>query len=301
MDLQPIINSVKDQNLHVLNLVIRQNGRIISKHDFQPEERVLLWSVSKTFTSMAVGIAQSEGFFQITDPLSQYFNIPSDPLWRQVTIRDLLCMGTGQRSDPFSAALNAGLPLDNVEKLFFAEPVVDAPGTHFLYNNAATYMLSKLINMRTGVCLNEYLRPRIFEPLGIKNVRWEADVNGVNFGCSGLYLNADELSRFGQLLLDEGWLVSKHLIPADYIRAAASKQIDTSDFNEYFATADHRTGYGYQMWMNSISGTCRLDGYMGQYVVIIPRMKAVVAITSNEPTKMVNILELVWQYLLDQL
>ena len=301
MNLQRLIHSVIEQNLQIRNIVVRQNGDITAEHHFSEEKRVLLWSVSKTFTSMAIGIAEHEGFFKIEDRLSNYFHTPPDNLFNRVTIHDLLCMGTGQRKCPFTEALNSGKSLDNVEQLFFDEPVIYEPGTHFLYNNSATYMLSKLISLTTGCCLNDYLRPRIFEPLGIQNVQWENDINGVNYGCSGLYLSAHEVSKFGQLLLDEGIWENTRLIPQQYIRSATTKQIDTSDFNEPFATADHKSGYGYQVWMNSYSGSYRLDGLYGQYVVIIPAKKAVITYISNEPKNMSAILELTWNYVIDQL
>ncbi len=210
-------------------------------------------------------------------------------------------MGTGQTQCPVDKALDAGRNLDDIEALFFAEPIVDAPGKHFVYNNAATYMLSKLISVRTGVCLLDYLRPRLFEPLAIENVHWEKDGQGINFGCSGLYLCAHDLSKFGQLLLNEGVWNGQRLIPRQYIQEATQKQIDTSDFNKPFATADHKSGYGYQLWMNSYPGSYRLDGLYGQYVVILPKEKAVITYVSNEPQNMTGILELTWKYIVDQL
>jgi len=301
MNLTPLIEAAADRDLHILNIIVRQGGEITAEHHFTPEQRVLLWSASKTFTAMAVGIAQGEGRFNVMEPIANYFHTPADPLWQAVTIRDLLRMGTGQRRCALTQALNAGQPLTDVEALFFAEPVVDKPGAHFMYNNAATYMLSKLISLRTGVCLNEYLRPRVFEPLDIHHVEWTADVNGINFGASGLHLNAHELAKFGQLLLNGGRWGGASLIPAEYIRAATAKQIDNADFNEPFATADHRAGYGYQLWMNSLPGSYRLDGLYGQYVVVIPEKDAVVTFVSNEPKNMVGILELTWEFVVEQL
>jgi CubicO group peptidase (beta-lactamase class C family) len=301
MNLQRLIQAVHEQDLHVLNVIVRQNGTITAEYDFAEEKRALLWSVSKTFTSMAIGIAENEGYLKIDDKLSKYFNTPADALWDQLTVRDLLCMGTGQRKCPFTEASNSGRSLDNVEKIFFEEPLAYVPGTHFVYNNAATYMLSKLISVQTKSCLNEYLRPRIYEPLGIKDVQWEKDINGVNFGCSGLYLSAHEVSKFGQLLLNEGEWENKQLIPDSYIQAATKKQIDTSDFNEPFATTDHKSGYGYQLWMNSYTGSYRLDGLYGQYAVIIPDKNAVITYISNEPENMTAILELTWKYVIEQL
>ncbi len=301
MNLKPLIESAQKQNLHILNLVVRQNGEIIAEHNFAPEKRILLWSVSKTFTSMAVGIAQSEGYFKITDPLSKYFKVPEDPLWQRITLRHLLCMGTGQKKCPLTQAMNAGDNLENIEQLFFSEAIVYEPGTHFMYNNAATYMLSKLISLTTGNSVNDYLRPRIYEPLGFANVEWEVDVKGISIGCSGLHLAAHELSKFGQLLLDKGNWQGTSLIPESYLREATTKQIDNTDFNEVFATPDHRSGYGYQLWMNSYPNSYRLDGLYAQYVVVIPEKQAVITFVSNEPQKMTAILELSWDFLVQQL
>ena len=301
MNLNRLIQSAAEQKLNILNIVVRQNGEIVAEHDFAEEQRVLLWSNAKTFTSMAIGIAESEGLLKVEDPLSKYFQIPSEPEWGKVSIHDLLCMGTGQAKCPFTAAWHAGEPLDDVEGIFFREPIVYEPGSHFLYNNAATYMLSKLISLRTGTNLNDYLRPRIFEPLGIQDVHWEHNRDGVNYGCSGLHLAAHEVSKFGQLLLNEGKWENVSLIPAQYIREATSKQIDNSDFDEYFATPDHRAGYGYQLWMNSYPGSYRLDGLYGQYTVVIPKKQAVITYISNEPEKMTAILELTWDFIVEQL
>lgn len=301
MYLGQLIQSAQEQNLHILQIIVRQNGKITAEHDFVEEAPVLLWSVSKTFTSMAVGIAAHEGYFDIHDRLADTFRAAKREKFDRLTIRDLLCMGTGQAQCPMSREMGAGRSLDDIEKLFFEEPIVYEPGRHFLYNNAATYMLSKLISIKTGCCLLDYLRPRVFEPLGIEDVQWEKDVSGINFGCSGLYLKARDLSKFGQLLLDEGVWDGKSLIPRPYIREATHKQIDTSDFNEPFATADHKSGYGYQLWMNSYPGSYRLDGLYGQFVVVIPDRNAVITYVSNEPKNMTGILELTWSYIVGQL
>ena len=93
----------------------------------------------------------------------------------------------------------------------------------------------------------------------------------------------------------------KQLIPADYITQATKPQIDTSEFNEFFATADHKQGYGYQIWMNSYPGSYRMDGMYGQYVVMLPDKNAVVTYVSNEPSNMTGVLELTWNTLIDRL
>lgn len=137
--------------------------------------------------------------------------------------------------------------------------------------------------------------------MGIVDVDWEKNTHGVNFGCAGLHLSARDLSKLGQLYLNEGVWEGKCLVPQKYIREATRKQIDTSDFHAYFATADHKSGYGYHVWMNSYPGSYRMDGLYGQYVVIITEKNAVITYVSNEPQKMTAILELTWNCIVDQL
>jgi CubicO group peptidase (beta-lactamase class C family) len=298
--LSDLVASAQAQNLHILNVIVRQHGEIIARHDFAPEHPVLLWSASKTFVSMAVGMAQSEGLFSINDPLLEYFH-PAGEVnanLQRLQIRDLLRMGAGHRVDPVAAAPARGESLDDIEALFFAEPFVNAPGAHFKYDNSATYMLSKLITKRSGLNLRDYLMPRLFTPLGIETPTWESDPAGIAFGCSGLYLDATDLSKFGQLLLNHGEWQGKQLIPADYVLQATRPQISTADFDEPFATPDYRSGYGYQIWMNHVPGTWRVDGLYGQYIIGLPEQDAVVTYISNEPQKMTSIIELTWNSLM---
>lgn len=303
--LNDLILSVKEQNLHVLNVVVRQNSNIIAKYDFEEEKPTLLYSVSKTFTSMAVGIAINEGYFKLTDHVIDFFQdikyVSMNEYLKEMTIHDLLCMGSGHEECP---VMKVDWSNDNewdISQLFFDEPIVFKPGTHFTYDNAATYMLSKIISITTGSNVDEYLDERVFKYLEIPKPKWDTCPKGIPQGFSGLYLTADELSRFGQLILDKGVWNGKQLIPSSYIEQATSVQIKTDDFNTKFATEDHHKGYGYQIWMNSYPNSYRMDGLYGNYVVILPDKNAVVTYVSNEPKNMTGILELTWNTLIDKL
>jgi CubicO group peptidase (beta-lactamase class C family) len=303
--LNDLVQSVKNQNLHVCNVIVRQDGNIIARYNFEEEKPTLLWSVSKTFTSMAVGIAISEGFFKINDYVINFFPdllLPKNNEYlKKLIIHDLLCMGTGHAECPVTKAdWECGIDWD-ISQLFFEEPIVFEPGTHFTYNNSATYMLSKIIRITTGSNLDDYLDEKIFQPLGIPKPKWDTCPKGITQGFSGLYLTAEQLSRFGQLILDKGVWNGKRLIPANYIEQAISVQIKTNDFNPYFATADHHQGYGYQIWMNSYPNSYRMDGLYGQYVVMLPDKNAVVTYISNEQQNMTGVLELTWDTLIDKL
>lgn len=301
--LNDLIDSVNGQGLHVLNVVLRQDGKITARYDFFEEKPVLLWSASKTFVSMAVGIAEFEGYFSINDRLIEYIQSPveTNENLANLRIRDLLCMGSGHHSCPVSRAMENGESLDDIGTLFFAEPFIDVPGTRFKYDNSATYMLSKLITLRTGLSLRDYLIPRIFSPLEIETPQWLADPAGISFGCSGLFLNATNLSKFGQLLLNRGTWNGRQLIPSVYIDQATRQQISTADFNEPFTTADYRNGYGYQLWMNRIPNTYRIDGMYGQYSIVLPERNVVVTYISNEPDRMTRIIELTWETLIEKI
>ena len=303
--LNDLISSAKNQNLHVLNVIIRKDGKIIAKYDFEEEKPTLLYSVSKTFTSMAVGIAINEGYFKINDSVIDFFpNIPQKLLseyLKKMTIHDLLCMGTGHAECPvLKADWSNGKEWD-ISQLFFEEPIVFEPGTHFTYDNSATYMLSKIIGITTGANLVEYLDEKIFQPLDIPKPKWDTCPRGIPQGFSGLHLTADQLSKFGQLILDNGTWKGKQLIPFNYIEQATAVQIKTNDFNPFFATEDHHKGYGYQIWMNSYPNSYRMDGSYGQYVVMLPDKNAVVTYISNEPQNMTGVLELTWHTLIDKL
>lgn len=159
MRLDALLQSIHEQDLHVRHVIVRQDGEITAEHHFVEDTPVMLWSASKSIISLAIGIAVHAGFFDIHDKIADYFPGARQQGFDQVAIRDLLCMATGHAECPFTKALDAGGDLNDVEQLFFSEPLAYPPGTHFLYNNTATYMLSKLISRTAGGCLLDFLRP----------------------------------------------------------------------------------------------------------------------------------------------
>lgn len=303
--LNDLVLSVKKQKLNVLNVIVRQDGNIIGRHDFIEDKPNPLWSVSKTFTSMAVGIAINEGYIKLEDSIAGFFTGVSysdiSELHRKITIHDLLCMGSGHKECPVIKADWESKKDWDISRLFFEEPVIYEPGTHFTYDNSGTYMLSKIISITTGINLDDYLYEKIFKYLDISKPLWDTCPKNIPQGFAGLHLTAMDLSKFGQLILDKGIYKDKQLIPSNYIEQATRVQIKTDDFNPYFATADHHQGYGYQIWMNSYPNSYRMDGLYGQYVVMIPDKNAVVTYVSNEQHNMTGVLELTWNTLIDKL
>ena len=296
--LAPLVQAAQARNLHIRNIVVRQHNHIIARHDFMPETPRMIFSVSKTFVSMGVGIAQAEGALHLQDSIAEYLpRAKQHPGFAEITLENLLTMTSGHAACPIISKRG----ITDFEAEFYAEPLLYAPGTHFVYNNGASYMLSKIITVATGQSLLDYLDSRLFAPLGIPCPQWAPDKAGVTLGFSQLHLTASELSRAGQLLLNGGVWGDRQLIPQEYVAMATRKRVDTGHIADEWATEDSRAGYGYQLWMNAHPGSYRMDGYMGQYVAVLPDRDAVVTYVSDEPENMLGILALTWEFLLDRL
>ena len=164
---------------------------------------------------------------------------------RQVTLRNLLTMASGHESCPL---LRLHPQKDWVQGFLESELVYD-PGTRFVYNSAATYMLAAVLRKTTGQNVIDFLQERLFLPLGIRAEKWDSCPMGTNIGGWGFWLKTEDLLRFGRLLLNNGNWNGKQLIPADYVKEATRFQIDNST-NEQ---PDWKLGYGYQFWRTSFN------------------------------------------------
>jgi hypothetical protein len=200
-------------------------------------------------------------------------------------------MSTGNQTE---APIRAGDPArgDSWTKTFLAHPVPFKPSTHFLYNSPATYMQSAIVQKVTGMTVLDYLRPRLFDPLGFKDPKWISSPEGVTAGAYGLSARTEEIARFGELYLQKGVWNGKQLIPASWVEQATSMQTA----NGSSPTSDWDQGYGYQFW-RSRHNSFRGDGAFGQYCMVIPELDAVVAITSGV-RDMQKVMNLVWDKLL---
>lgn len=276
---------------HVHTVTVVRHGHVIGEATWAPYERdepTALYSVSKSFTSMAVGIAIDEGRFGLDDRVIDLVPdaAPAEPSDRlaQLRVRHLLTMTTGHTSE---AELGDG---DWARDTLAAELVHD-PGTHWMYNTPATHLLSLIVQVRTGERLLDYLRPRLFEPLGFADPTWLQSPSGVDAGGFGLSIRPEELAAFGQLLLQRGDWNGRQLVPAEWVDEATRRQVanDPGD-------GDWNQGYGYQFWQCR-HGAYRGDGAFGQYVVVMPELDAVVAITGGLPDMQVP-LDALWAELL---
>lgn len=261
----------------VHHVMVLRHGKVIAEmhpSPFRAQDAHTLYSESKTFVAMAVGIAIGENRLRLTDRVATFFpgELPDSVSANlaSMTVRDLLMMASGIKPDWEMRNTS-----DDWERVWLAKPV-STPGKKFRYDSLCTFMLSAIVSRVTGTTVLDYLREHVFGPLGIKQAEWELSPSGVNTGGWGLRLQAESQAKFGQLLLQGGMWNGRQLIPKWWIEEASKKQIQT--YAKVDPPTDKNRGYGYQMWQCLHAGAYRADGAYGQFIVVIPDQDMVVVI-----------------------
>jgi CubicO group peptidase (beta-lactamase class C family) len=282
------------------SLMVVRHGRVVAEGWWAPygkDDPHVLYSLSKSFTSTAVGLAIAEGKLSLDDSVLAAFpeDAPAEPSanLKAMRLRDLLTMSTGQHAEDVAAFRFESD--DKLTRVFLSLPVAHKPGTHFWYNTPATYMASAMVQKATGQTVLDFLRPRLFDPLGIENPTWEASKQGITLGGFGLRIRTEDIARFGQMLLQKGEWQGRQLVPAAWIAAATARQVS----NGSNPASDWEQGYGYQFW-RCRHGVYRGDGAYGQFCVVMPEQDTVVAITSGT-RDLQGVLNLVWDHILPAL
>ena len=269
----------KINTLH--SFVIVRHGHVIAEAYWKPEAAEkphVLWSLSKSFNSTAVGLAVAEGKLSLDDPVLKFFPELAPPdasdNLKNMKVSDLLTMSCGHEIEP---RIENNAP---TVKQFLAHPVPLKPGTHFQYNTLGSYTLSAIVTKVTGQTTLDFLKPRLFEPLGIEAPRWDSSPEGNSLGGYGLYLRTEDLAKFGRLYLQKGKWNDKQLLPEKWVEQATSKQVENDKGPHGGLGIDWKQGYGFQFW-RCTHNAFRGDGKDGQLCVVIPDKDAVVAITAN--------------------
>ncbi len=282
------------------SFMLLRHGQVLAEcwwHPYTPRRPHMLFSLSKSFTSTAVGMAVAEGRLSVDDTLISFFpdDLPKkvSPNLAAMKVRHLLSMVTGQSADTVERLHRRGG--SNWVRSFLALPVENVPGAPFVYNSGASFMLSAIVQKLTGQTLLDYLHPRLFEPLGIHNPTWESAPGGINCGGWGLSITTEDIAKFGQLYLQKGVWNGQRLLPEEWVTAATSKQVSNDSNKE----VDWKQGYGYQFWRCQ-HNAYRGDGAFGQFCIVLPEQDAVIAITAGVEA-MQPVLNLVWQHLLPAL
>lgn len=278
------------------SFVIQRKGKIISEGYWSPFKADLkhtLYSLSKSFTSTAVGLAVAEGRFAVEDHVIKYF--PNDlpetvsPYLKELKIKHLLTMNVGHEKE-----VNWRDHADKTwVQAFLAHPIVNKPGTQFLYNTPATYMLGAIIYQTTGKTLEEYLKPRLFDKLGITDFDWEKSPQGLNTAGYGLRISTRDIAKFGLMYQQKGMWDGQPILTESWVGQATRKQVPSQE-----GDGDWSQGYGYQFWRcKPEPGFYRGDGAYGQYCIVIPQYEMVIAVNS-ESADMGKSMQIIWDHIL---
>ena len=258
------------------HLVVMVDGKIAGElhpAPFKVEHKHTLYSVSKTFVAVAVGLAVDDGLLNVEDAFVKFFpeyiNDEIDVRLRDIKIKDMLTMQSGFKT-------NGGMR-NSQEKwveYYMTRPLVADPGTRYSYDSIETYLLSALVQKVTGKNVLELLNERIFGPMGISDVEWEMSPEGIVTGGWGIYLSSHSQALFGQLLLQKGNWEGKQLISSEWLNEMMYPHV-VRDANDY----------GYQIWLCEYAGAWRADGAMGQYIIIVPQKNMVVVLNQCSRSK----------------
>ncbi|MFC7512301.1 serine hydrolase domain-containing protein [Streptomyces thermocarboxydus] len=289
-----------DPDIEPHGLTIVRHGTVVASGSWAPYTAGrphLLYSLSKSFASTAAGLAEAEGLIDFDATVLSYFpefdaDI-TDPRSRAMLVRHVASMASGHDHETVDEAFGAD-PAEPVRGFLLQPPQRD-PGTLFTYNQPCTYTLAAIVQRVTGQTLTEYLRPRLFDPLGIGETLWSRDRAGREIGFAGLHTTLDAIAKFGLLYLNDGVWQGERLLPEGWVERATRAHIETAGAMGRDDRSDWDQGYGYQFWRSRHG--FRGDGAYGQFCLVLPEHDAVIAATSAT-VEMQRYLELVWQHLL---
>jgi CubicO group peptidase (beta-lactamase class C family) len=294
--LDDFIRADRERVLGVYGIHLYREGGPPVERRVRSDDRVNLYSVAKTFTSVALGLAEAERRLTLDDRLLDHFpelrRTAADGV-EEMTLRQLVTMTSGTSHQWF-----ADEPITAPDLLheIVAAPLDAAPGTRFSYTDSGPYAIGRVIARVTGADLRSYLLPRLFEPLGLHNPPWHTCPRGFPFAGSDLFLRTHELARFARLLLQNGEWDGRQLLPATYTQRMATDRVDTSTITE----GERWTyGYGLGVWIDR-SGVFRMDGRYGQYALVCPQARAAITVTAHSERE-VDLLEAIHELVLDRL
>lgn len=285
--LLPLVNRLAVTPDPPHSLLIIRNGYVVlesSSFPFRADEIHWQFSVTKSVISTLIGIAIDQGYIEGVDqPIWDFFDAAAtantDERKAAITIENLLTHSSGLQMSSFEDMAMYALTADDQSWVQFVldRPVSTDPGTRFNYLDANAQLLSAIIQQATGMTTLAYAQQNLFEPLGIREVSWRADPQGVYLGGDGLAMTPYDMAKLGYLYLNQGVWEGQQIVSSDWITAASSEHVSQSSFWE---------GYGYFWWTGTFDREAPVDSYAalgfgGQEIYVIPEDNLVVVTTGD--------------------
>ncbi len=300
-DIMELLDECESGFTELHGLQIMRYGKICAEGWWQPYAPGIvhgLQSLTKTYAATAVGIAVTEGLVRLEDRIIDIFaeEAPKEPgeNLKLLTVRDVLCMGCGM--DVMSP------PSKDWIRDFLATPVNHRPGTTFMYNSTGSTLLGAIVRKLTGIGLHDYLKPRLFDKIGVDAARlkWFLMTDGMEVGGGGLFATTEDNLRLMKLYADGGVCNGERILSEDYVKKATSLQNDSAtEVNGNPNATDNFLGYGFQIWKCKPEGVYRADGAMGQFAIVVPHKEMILSIneTAGEAHWAQKTLDAIWSFL----
>jgi CubicO group peptidase (beta-lactamase class C family) len=274
----------RDTHLPLHSVTVIRNGSLVLDASFYPYEPGVLHdvaSVTKSVTSALIGIAIDKGYIRsVEQPVLDFFpgrTVPNlDATKRAITVEHLLTMRSGLDCGfaPGEAELFAMFQSRNWVQFTLGLPMKLAPGTRFVYCGPGVHLLTWILRKTTGKSPVDFARQHLFEPLGIQEVVWPADPQGVNTGWGNLRLHPHDMARLGYLYLHQGTWDGRQLLRPEWVSASTSPRVSVLPYGSGRAGS-----YGYLWWVGS--DFYAATGRGGQVIAVHPEKHLVVVLTGG--------------------
>jgi CubicO group peptidase (beta-lactamase class C family) len=280
-----LLDRLEAESVELHSIMVVRHGQVIAEGWWAPysaERPHLLYSLTKSFTSIAVGLAIADGRLslddRVVDVLPDHVPAGIGEQGRRLTVHHLLSMTAGHGTDTLAEAWR--LEPDDLVRGFLRVPFAAPEGTRHTYDNATTYVLARMVERVTGRDLPGLLDDRLFKPLGVDHAEWDRVASGAAFGFHGLHLTTEAVAAFGELLLRGGVGGGRQLVPREWVELATSRHVETTQVEDWSPNPDILCGYGYQFWMTRHG--YRGAGAFGQQCLVVPAHDLVVVVTGTE-------------------
>jgi CubicO group peptidase (beta-lactamase class C family) len=280
--LAAMLDAIRQRKHAIDSVLVIRNGYMVADayvHPFRPGSRHVIRSCTKSVVSALIGIAIDKGYIKGVDqPVLELFpertTANLDANKKAMTLEDLLTMTSGldcQDSYLYRwRGLNEMRTSDDWVQFALDLPMREEPGTRFEYCNSASFLLSAIIQNTTSVSASAFAQEHLFGPLGISDVLWPSNPQGISIGWGELRMRSHDMAKIGYLYLNEGLWDGQQIVPAPWVKASTRRH----------TPATLSDGYGYQWWVDA-AGYYMALGYAGQYIVVVPEKDLVVVFTSD--------------------
>jgi CubicO group peptidase (beta-lactamase class C family) len=280
--LEDMLDKIWIEDLDIDSVSVVRNGYLVLDayvYGNHSDRNHRIASCTKSVMSALIGIAIDKGYIKdVNQPALDFFpkhvakNLDADK--KAMTLENILTMTTGLQCRDSYLYKWSGIKLmrrsPDWVQFMIDLPMVEAPGTRFEYCNGASFLLSAILQEQTGMNALKFAEKHLFGPLGISDVTWPSNLQGITIGYGRLHMRPQDMAKIGYLYLNDGLWDGKQIVSSQWVKTSTSKHI----------AATLLPGYGYQWWIVS-PGIYTAVGYQGQFIMVVPEKNMVAVFTSR--------------------